>query len=89
MLSTDQVTAVFVLFCTVAANCVLVPTARATAGWFSETLTCGGAGVDEGLPPQLTENATAKLRLTVNILDLLANIIRLSWRSRTSSYRWH
>jgi hypothetical protein len=79
---------VFVVFCTVAVNCVLVPTARFTAGWFSETLTCGVGGVEDGLPPQLTEKATAKLRLAVNILYLLANISRLSWRSRTSSNRW-
>jgi hypothetical protein len=46
-LSTDQVTAVFVVPVTLAVNCVVVLAARLTVDWFNVTLTTGGGVVDE------------------------------------------
>ena len=42
--STDQVTAVFVVFWTVAVNCFVVPTAMVTDDKFRATLTTAGGG---------------------------------------------
>ena len=61
--STDHVTAVFVLFATVALNCAVPPASTLTDDWFSDTLTPAGLGVDEPVPPQpLSTRTIAKLK---------------------------
>jgi hypothetical protein len=68
--STDHVTALFVVFSTVAVNCVVVLTATLTEVGFSETLTGGeGGGLALFIPPQPTNvKAIAKLRKHPEIL---------------------
>jgi hypothetical protein len=64
--STDQVTAGFVLFATVAVNCVVAPTTTFAEDWFRDTLTAGagpGALDELFIPPHpVNAKASAKLR---------------------------
>jgi len=62
--STDQVTAVFVLFATVAVNCAVAPTKTFTEDWFSDTLTAEVPGApDEFIPPHpVSAKAITKYR---------------------------
>jgi hypothetical protein len=78
--STDHVTAVFVVFCTVAANCAVAFTATFMDVWFSETLMFdAGGGVEEVeellVPPQpASVEATANAMQPAKTLDLVTLI---------------
>ena len=77
--STDHVTAVFVVFSTVAVNWLVVLTAMLTEVGFSETLTGEGGGLALFIPPQLTNvKAIAKLRKQPEILPDVMTFIRVS-----------
>jgi hypothetical protein len=74
--STDHVTAVFEVPCTVAVNCACPPTGRLTDDWLSVTLTSGGVGVEVDLPPQPTSaRVIAKVRQRPEILDEVPFIV--------------
>jgi hypothetical protein len=74
--STDHVTAVFELPCTVAANCACPPTGRLTDEWLSVTLTSGGVGAGVDLPPQpISARVIAKVTQRPEILDEVPFIV--------------
>ena len=77
--STDHVTAVFVVFSTVAVNWLVVLTAMLTEVGLSETLTGEGGGLALFIPPQLTNvKGIAKLRKQPEILPDVMTFIRVS-----------